>query len=199
MTPEGQQRVEQELAVGSPAVATPEPLRVLVGSPLGPLAIDLVAETVTRLVISPPVKEQKLYLPLAKIKRNDALDETIGRLSEYFAGVRRNPEIEFDLSYSGLDSFARRVLKETVRVPYGKTRTYQMLAEACGRPDSYRQVLSILQANPIPVLVPCHRVVAKSSLGSYIGGTRKKQWLLRLESEAATPSASAASSAPTGG
>jgi methylated-DNA-[protein]-cysteine S-methyltransferase len=178
MSPEG---FDLPIVVSPPVTA--EPLRVLVGSPLGMLAIDLVGETVTRLVIAPSAKKQKGYTPLAKIRRNDSLDEIIGRLSEYFAGVRRSPEIEFDLSSCGLDSFARRVLKETLKVPYGKTRTYQTLAEACGRADSYRQVLSILLANPLPILIPCHRVVAKSSIGSYIAGTRKKQWLLRLESQ----------------
>lgn len=184
MSPEG---FDLPIVVSAPVAV--EPLRVLVGSPLGMLAIDLAGETVARLVIGPSAKEQKRYTPLAKIKRNDALDEIIGRLSEYFAGVRKIPEIELDVSASGLDSFARRVLKETQKVPYGKTRTYQMLAEACGRPDSYRQVLSILMANPLPVLIPCHRVVAKSSVGSYIAGTRKKQWLLRLESQQGTANA----------
>lgn len=184
MSPEG---FDLPIVVSAPVAA--EPLRVLVGSPLGTLAIDLVGETVTRLAIAPPAKDQKRYTPLAKIRRNDSLDEIIGRLSEYFAGVRKSPEIEFDLSASGLDSFARRVLKETLRVPYGKTRTYQMLAEACGRPDSYRQVLSILLANPLPILIPCHRVVAKSSVGSYIAGARKKQWLQRLESQQGASSA----------
>ena len=166
------------------AVPAPiEPLHLLVGSPLGTLGIDLVGERVTHLAIAPPAREQKIATPLAKLKRNDEIDEILGRLSEYFAGVRKNPEVEFDLGPSGVDSFARRVLKETCRVPYGKTRTYQMIAEAAGRPDSYRQALSILLANPIPILIPCHRVVAKSGVGSYIGGTRKKQWLLRLEEE----------------
>ena len=78
------------------------------------------------------------------------------------------------------------MLKETTKVPYGRTRTYQVIAEAAGRPEAYRQVLAILQENPIPLIVPCHRVVThRSGIGSWIGGTRKKQWLLRLEQQAA--------------
>jgi methylated-DNA-[protein]-cysteine S-methyltransferase len=123
---------------------------------------------------------------LAKLKRSDFLDEVFGRLSEYLAGARRQLDIEYDFGPSGADSFTRRVLKETTKVPYGRTRTYQVIAEAAGRPEAYRQVLAILQENPIPLIVPCHRVVThRSGIGSWIGGTRKKQWLLRLEQQAA--------------
>jgi O-6-methylguanine DNA methyltransferase len=163
-----------------------EPLRVLVGSPLGLLGVELLGEIVIGLHFSPPARERRLYQPLAKIRRNESLDEIVGRLSEVLAGVRRSPEIEFELEPAVPDSFARRVLKETCKIPYGRTRTYQYIAEASGRADSYRQVLSILQANPIAILVPCHRVVAKTGLGSYIGGTKRKQWLLKLEALGAT-------------
>lgn len=172
------------------AVATPppvEPVRVLVPSPLGLLAIDLVGTAITRLVITPAARERKLYTPLGKMKRHqlETLDEILGRLSEYFAGARRGLEIEHDLGPSGVDSFARRVLKETSKIPYGKTRTYQAIAEAAGRPEAYRQALSILMANPIAVVIPCHRVVPSKGggVGNYIGGVRKKQWLLRLEEQ----------------
>jgi methylated-DNA-[protein]-cysteine S-methyltransferase len=115
----------------------------------------------------------------------ETLDEILGRLSEYFAGARRNLEIEHDLGPSGVDLFARRVLKETAKIPYGKTRTYQALADAAGRPEAYRQALSVLMANPIAVVIPCHRVVPSKGdgVGSYIAGTRRKQWLLRLEEQ----------------
>lgn len=177
-----------EQASPPPASAQPvEPLRVLVNSPLGLLGVDLLGSAVIGLRFSPPARERRLYQPLAKIRRNDAVDEIVGRLSEYLAGVRRNPEIEFDLDPVVPDAFSRRVLKETCKIPYGRTRTYQTIAEASGRADSYRQVLSILQGNPIAILVPCHRVVAKTGPGSYIGGAKRKQWLLKLETQAAPP------------
>jgi O-6-methylguanine DNA methyltransferase len=159
------------------------PLRVLMPSPIGPLGMVLQGTVVTRLLIDPAKEERVLFAPLHKIDGSDTLDEIFGRLSEYFAGARRKPEIDVDLAPCGLDVFARRVLKETCKIPYGRTRTYQGIAEAVGRPDAYRQVLSILLENPIPILIPCHRVVTtKSGAGSYIGGAERKRWLLEMES-----------------
>lgn len=163
-----------------------ERIRVLVPSPLGPLAVEFTGQAVSRITISPSARVKKDYRPFGKMRSSDFLDEVFGRISEYFAGARRNPEVEHDLCPSGMDSFARRVLKETCKVPYGKTRTYQAIADASGRPEAYRQVLSILNDNPIPIIIPCHRVVTnKSGLGGYVGGLRKKQWLLRLEEQVA--------------
>ena len=161
----------------------PEPLRVLMPSPIGPLGMELQGTVVTRLLIDPKGEDRARFTPLHKIPGSDTLDEIFGRLSEYFAGARRKIEIEFDLAPCGLDSLARRVLKETSKIPYGRTRTYQEIAEATGRPEAYRQVLSILLENPIPVLIPCHRVVThKGGAGSYIGGADRKKWLLQMES-----------------
>lgn len=165
-----------------------EPVRVLLPSPLGPLGIELQGTAITRLLIEPERPARAAFTPFHRMVGSDFLDELFGRLSEYFAGARRRPEIDFDLGPCGLDGFAKRVLKETAKIPYGKTRTYRNLAEAAGRPDSYRQVLSILLENPIPVLIPCHRVVtSKSGIGSYIGGCERKQWLLDLEAEGGEP------------
>lgn len=77
------------------------------------------------------------------------------------------------------------MLKETARIPFGQTRTYQQIAEAAGSPDAYRVVLSSLLVNPIPIVVPCHRVVTnKSGVGSYIAGPEAKGWLLEMEERA---------------
>lgn len=173
-----------EMQEGSAGPALmPEPLRVLMPSPIGPLGLELQGTVVTRLLIDPGKAERARFKPLHEIDGSEALDEIFGRLSEYFAGARRKIEIEVDLAPCGLDSLARRVLKETCKIPYGRTRTYQGLAEAAGRPEAYRQVLSILLENPIPVLIPCHRVVThKGGTGSYIGGAARKKWLLALES-----------------
>lgn len=177
------------MAVAAPAPPMPEAVRVLVPSPLGLLGIELVGQAISGVVIAPAARERKFYVPLAKMKRHqlESLDEILGRLSEYFAGARRSLEIEYDLAPSGVDSFARRVLRETAKIPYGKTRTYQAIAEMAGRPEAYRQALSILMANPIAVVIPCHRVVPSKGggVGNYIAGARKKQWLLRLEEQVA--------------
>ncbi|HET9227606.1 MAG TPA: methylated-DNA--[protein]-cysteine S-methyltransferase [Thermoanaerobaculia bacterium] len=160
----------------------PPPLRVLIPSPIGHLGVELRGTVVTRLIIDPGKDERSGFKPFHKIEGSDTLDEIFGRLSEYFAGARRRIEIDFDLGSCALDTLSRRVLKETAKIPYGRTRTYQNLAEAVGRPEAYRQVSSILQENPIPVLIPCHRVVASKGLGSYVAGAGRKKWLLELES-----------------
>lgn len=182
----------QEVPIESGPAAVPEtePVRLLLPSPVGSIGLELRGSAVTRLVLSPAPRERKLFAPLAKVEASDFLDEVIGRLSEYFAGVRRQLELEFDLGPSGVDAFARRVLRETTRIPFGRTRTYKEVAAAAGRPSAYRQVVAILLANPIPILLPCHRVVpSKSGLGGYVGGEAKKRWLLRLERSYTPPAA----------
>ena len=178
----------QVVGVGDPPVPY-EPLRVLMPSPIGSVGVDLCGTVITGLVIMPDRKARAAYRPLHDLEESEALDEIFGSLAEYFAGARRKIDLDYDLGPCGVTGFARRVLRETAKVGYGKTRTYSSLAEAAGRPDAYRQVLSILHENPIPILIPCHRVVAKSSIGSYIAGTRKKQWLQRLESQQGASSA----------
>lgn len=173
------------LSEGQPATETaaPEPVRILAPSPLGSIGIESVADQVTRIQIVPGPKDRRRYSPLSKASRSDFLDEALGRLSEYFAGARRNLQIEYTVREAGLDEFAYRVLLETTKIPYGATRTHQKLAAATGRTDSYRLVRSILMANPLPLVIPCHRVIPRrGGAGSYIAGTKKKNWLLRLES-----------------
>jgi O-6-methylguanine DNA methyltransferase len=167
----------------------PEATRVLIASPIGRLGIEFHGQVVTRLVIQPAAGEAKQFPTLHDIEVTEFLEEAIGRLSEYFAGVRADPMIAVDLSANQLDDFSRRVLTEVTRIPYGKTWTYKKLAEASGKRDAFAQVRRILAANPIPILVPCHRVVPeRGGVGAWIGGTKKKEKLLRMERKGALPS-----------
>ena len=171
----------------NPTQAEPEvvTLRVPLPSPIGEIGLELRGQIVTRLVIAPKGRERRRFKPFSEIPGSDFLDEVFGRLSEYFAGARPSPDLEYDLGPSELDSFARRVLKEAAKIPYGRTRTYRKIATAAGRPDAYRLVLASLLINPIPILIPCHRVVTnKSGIGSYIGGKERKRWLIQMEKEA---------------
>ena len=178
-------------AVPVPAAPVlPEPVRVLVPSQIGALAVEFYGLAIGRLIVAPTAKRKKLFHPLAAFDDSDFLDEVFGRISEYLSGARRTLELEYDLTPSGIDSFARRVLKESSRIPYGKTRNYKEIAEAAGRPDAYRQVLSILLDNPLPLLIPCHRVIpTRQGIGGWVGGASRKRWLLKLERDtvAATP------------
>ena len=185
-TPEG-----SDIEAPSPEEA-PEPQRILIPSALGTLGVELTGEKLTRVVIIPRGRDRKQFLPFGDLKRNERsehLDEVLGRFSEYLAGARKRLDLEFDLKNPGLelDAFQRRVLRQATKVPYGQTRTYQQIASSCGRPTAYRQVLAILVANPLPLAIPCHRVVTvKSGPGSYVAGAKKKAWLLKMEQRGLT-------------
>ena len=137
------------------------------------------------MVIVPKGRERNSFRAFADLKRSersDFLDEVLGRFSEFFAGARKNLNLEYDLKATGVTGFPRRVLRQTAKIPYGRTRTYREIAESSGMPDAYRQVLSTLSVNPLPLIIPCPRVTtSKSGAGSYIAGVKKKNWLLRME------------------
>ncbi len=166
-----------------------EAVRILIPSVLGVLGIELTDEALSRVVIVPLGRSRKLFKPLSSLKpkdRSDFLDEVLGQFSEFLAGARRRIEIPYDLSGKELSSFAKKVLNETTKVPFGKTRTYQQIASKVGDPEAYRKVLSVLVVNPLPLVIPCHRVVTtKAGEGSYIAGAKKKAWLLRMEQKSA--------------
>jgi methylated-DNA-[protein]-cysteine S-methyltransferase len=112
-----------------------------------------------------------------------ALDDARRQLDEYFEGRRQTFELQLDLGLSR--DFSRRVLLELARVPYGEVTTYGALATRAGRPRAARAVGTVMNRNPIPIVLPCHRVVgASGSLVGYGGGLERKQALLRLESAA---------------
>ena len=159
--------------------------RILVPSPIGVLGLEFVDNVATGLEIVPVGSRRRSYTTFAALKpseRSDERDEVVGRLSEFLAGARRNLEIEYDLELTGADDFTIRLLRETAKIPYGRTRTYQQIATSIGRPGAYRQVLASLMTNPLPLIVPCHRVVpSRAGIGSYVAATAKKDWLLKME------------------
>jgi methylated-DNA-[protein]-cysteine S-methyltransferase len=113
-----------------------------------------------------------------------ALDDARRQLDEYFEGRRRLFELELDLGLA-TTPFSRRVLKELARVPYGEVTTYGTLAVRAGKPRAARAVGTVMNRNPIPIVLPCHRIVgASGSLVGYGGGLERKQTLLHLESGA---------------
>lgn len=183
--------MRESAGIGLSPEPAPEPIRrVLVPSAIGTLGLELTGEKMTRVVIVPKGRDRRQFTPFADLKRSersDFLDETLGRLSEYLAGARSRLGIEFDLGPSGVAGFPKRVLKETAKIPYGRVRTYQQIASAAGNGGAYRQVLAILLGNPLPLVIPCHRVVTvKSGPGSFVAGPKKKLWLLRLEQRGLT-------------
>jgi methylated-DNA-[protein]-cysteine S-methyltransferase len=107
-------------------------------------------------------------------------DEVRRQLDEYFAGRRHEFELEVDLSAAR--EFGRTVLDQLARVPYGELTTYGTLAERAGKPRAARAVGTIMNRNPVPIVLPCHRVVGSTgSLVGYAGGLDRKRALLELE------------------
>jgi methylated-DNA-[protein]-cysteine S-methyltransferase len=109
------------------------------------------------------------------------LDEVRRQLDEYFAGRRHEFELPLDWSLTK-QGFGRRILESTARIPYGESRSYREMATAAGSPRAVRAAGNALGANPIPIVVPCHRVLRTGgSLGGYGGGPERKRHLLELE------------------
>ncbi|HEX4418279.1 MAG TPA: methylated-DNA--[protein]-cysteine S-methyltransferase [Kofleriaceae bacterium] len=112
-------------------------------------------------------------------RRTPVLERTARQLAEYFAGRRRTFEIE--LAIDGT-AFQREVWDALLAIPYGETRSYGELARALGRPAASRAVGAANGANPISILVPCHRLIGTGgALTGYAGGLAMKRGLLDLE------------------
>lgn len=101
-------------------------------------------------------------------------------LDEYFEGRRTSFDLPLDWQLTR--GFTRRVLRRTAEIPYGDVSTYTKIAKAAGSPRAYRAAGNALGSNPIPIVVPCHRVLhSGGGLGGYGGGLDRKEFLLRLE------------------
>jgi len=109
-----------------------------------------------------------------------ALKEARAQLVDFLQGRRR--EVDFPVDLSGGTAFQRRVWRTTLRIPYGRVRPYKWVAARVGGKQYARAVGLALGANPVPIVIPCHRVVARdASLGGFSGGLRTKRRLLQLE------------------
>jgi methylated-DNA-[protein]-cysteine S-methyltransferase len=106
------------------------------------------------------------------------LKETASQLEEYFAGERTDFDLPMELDGT---AFQREVWTELTRIPYGETISYGELARRVGRPNGPRAVGQANGHNPIPIIVPCHRVLASNGIGGYGGGLKVKRALLALE------------------
>jgi methylated-DNA-[protein]-cysteine S-methyltransferase len=108
------------------------------------------------------------------------LDEPRRELEEYFAGRRQRFDVPVDWRLTR--GFARRVLQATSKIPFGATATYKQMATQAGSPRASRAAGNALGSNPIPIVVPCHRILhSGGGLGGYTGGLEKKRLLLGVE------------------
>ena len=108
------------------------------------------------------------------------LDDPRRELDQYFAGARH--EFDLPLDWQLTHGFGRRVLQATARIPYGAVSSYKQVATDAGSPRGFRAAGNALGSNPIPIVVPCHRVLhSGGGLGGYTGGLDRKRKLLTVE------------------
>ncbi len=157
-----------------------------VDSPLGPLVVAATTKGLVRVAYGDYRPEDEVLADLAErisprvLEAPARLDPVRRELDEYFAGDRRGFDLPID--WSQLAGFTRAVLRETARIGFGETSTYAAVAEGAGSARAVRAAGNALGANPMPVVVPCHRVLRTGgALGGYTGGVERKEFLLRLE------------------
>ncbi len=158
-----------------------------VASPIGDLLVVATRDAIVRIAFD--VEDHNIVLmqlaeaisPRIVPARTPMLDDARRQLDEYFAGERGAFDLPLDLRLAK-GPFRREVLDHLRDIPTGQTRTYAELAAAAGRPRAVRAVGSGCASNPIPVVIPCHRVLRTGGeLGGYLGGVTRKRWLLDHE------------------
>lgn len=160
-----------------------------VGSPLGRLLVAATPAGVVRLAFDTEPDDTVLSELAARLSPRvleapSRLDAVRRQLEEYFDGTRTSFDVAVDWALSA--GFRRRVLAAAAAIPYGRTGTYRSVATRAGSPQAVRAAGTALATNPVPIIVPCHRVLrSDGALGGYRGGTARKQLLLQTESAAA--------------
>lgn len=154
-------------------------------SPLGRLTVFVTPRGLLRVDYASDRLEESLADVAARVSPRilDApqrTDEVRRELDDYFEQRRRTFDLPID--WRLVRGFAGEVLRATARIPFGDVSTYREIATDAGSPKAYRAAGNALGSNPIPIVVPCHRVVhAGGGLGGYTGGLERKRFLLRLE------------------
>jgi len=157
----------------------------ILDSPLGPLTVLVTPAGLLRISYQDESLEATLQETADRVSPRvleapERTDEVRRELEEYFEGRRRTFDLALD--WRLVRGFAAQVLRATARVPFGDVTTYQAVATAAGSPRGYRAAGNALGSNPIPIVVPCHRVVhSGGGLGGYTGGLSRKEFLLALE------------------
>ena len=179
------ERAARRLAAAADERGLVDVAYAIVDSPLGPLRaattrrglvmlaygdaplddlLDRLAERVSPRVLEAPAR----------------LDPVRRELDEYFEGRRRDFDLPIDWTLTR--GYTREVLRRTAEIPFGEASTYAEIAARAGSPRGWRAAGNALGSNPMPIVVPCHRVLATSgAIGGYTGGVDRKRFLLSLE------------------
>jgi methylated-DNA-[protein]-cysteine S-methyltransferase len=181
-------RINIDLKVPAPPTVVPTGRLASYGevdSPVGPLMIASTGKGVCEIAFGEnETREQFLHhlriRGFRPVHDQQAINSVATQLREYFKGERNHFEVPLDVS--GVTPFTQAVLRATSEVPFGHLTSYRGIAERIGQPSATRAVGNALGRNPIPVIIPCHRIVrSDSSLGGYTGGIKIKERLLTLE------------------
>jgi len=155
-------------------------------SPFGPLLVGATETGLVRVGLSAESEDEVLedlarrLSPRIVRTSRPQITVTRGQLDEYFAGERRDFDLELDWQLTR--GFRRQILQATDHIPYGETRSYTDLAVEAGSPRAVRAAGTALATNPLPIVVPCHRVLrSDGKVGSYLGGSSMKETLLDME------------------
>lgn len=153
-------------------------------SPIGPLLLAATPAGLVRVAFErenhDEVLEELATAISPRVLRSPRVDDVARQLDEYFAGRRHVFEVPVDLQLA--KGFRRAVLEHLLEIPYGVTESYSLVAEAAGNPRAVRAAGTACATNPIPLVVPCHRVVRRDgTYGQYRGGPEAKHTLLTME------------------
>lgn len=185
---EAQRRLHNRLAAAAAKAGILDVAYRTVDTPLGALLLAGTEQGLIRVAYAiqdhDRVLEQLAIRVSSRVLRAPArLDLAAQQVEEYFAGQRRDFDLPLDLRLPA--GFRRNVLTYLAEIPYGRTTSYAELAAAAGNHKAVRAVGTACAMNPLPVVVPCHRVVrSDGTLGQYAGGTDAKKLLLTMEAAA---------------
>jgi len=178
-------RLHDRLALQSETQGILDVAYATVDTPVGPLLLAATTKGLVRVAYASE-DHDKVLQDLAQklsprlLRAPNRLDRVARELEEFFAGQRRAFDVDLDLSLSR--GFRQLVQRRLPEIGYGQTRSYREVAELVGNPNAVRAVGTACATNPLPVVIPCHRVLrADGTLGGYIGGAEAKATLLRLE------------------
>ncbi|HYH28445.1 MAG TPA: methylated-DNA--[protein]-cysteine S-methyltransferase [Actinomycetota bacterium] len=152
-------------------------------SPFGPILLAATDKGLVRLAYPnerDPLDEVAANVSPRILEDARRLDDARRQLDDYFEG--RRPGFDLPVDWAMTKGFQRRVLRATHRIPFGAVSTYREVAKRAGNDRAARAAGNALGSNPIPIVVPCHRVLhSGGGLGGYTGGLDRKRFLLRLE------------------
>lgn len=158
---------------------------LIMDSPLGPLLLAATERGLARVAYQVQdhdrvIAELSQKISPRVLRAPRRLDPVARELDEYFAGRRSEFDLELDLVLAA--GFRRQVLRELPAIGYGSTASYRQVAELAGSPRAFRAVGTACALNPLPIVLPCHRVLpAAGGIGRYAGGPEAKAALLALE------------------